>query len=117
GIVGSIRGEAVEHLRRSVLDPEVAGSGHAAIQTHACIIVAGGNARRRTSLLLKNTADLPSAKNFADQILVVLEEGQFIEVVGDEDMAHVEVGLTPKIACIVRVGDDIALSGAVVHAL
>src|SRR6266446_4734131 len=46
-----------------------------------------------------------------------MEERQLVKVVGNEDMTSVELRRPPQHADVVGIGNDVALVGAVVHAL
>src|ERR1700730_5242785 len=46
-----------------------------------------------------------------------MEERQLVKVVGNKDMTSVELRRTPEHTDIVGIGNDVALVGAVVHAL
>src|SRR5690349_6614395 len=46
-----------------------------------------------------------------------MEERQLVKVVGNEDMTSVELRRSPQHADVVSIGNDVALVGAVVHAL
>src|SRR4051794_18836100 len=47
--------------------------------------------------------------------MVVLKERQLIQEVGDKDMARIEFSGSPEVPCVVSVGDDVALIGAIIH--
>ncbi len=66
---------------------------------------------------LRDAANLPSAKQPADETRLLAVERKRVEVVDGYDMAGVEFGRAPQHTYIVRVGNDVALVGAVIHAL
>src|SRR6185312_2645801 len=81
------------------------------------VVVADADAARRTGLELRDAADLPAAQKLTRQIILIAKQRQLIEEVGDQDMPAVELRRTPEIVGVVGIRDNIALIGAVVHAL
>ena len=99
------------------MNPELTAVGHAAVLADARIVVAGRNRTRGAGLELRNAAKLPAAKHLACGAVLVFHERQLVDVVDDHDVANIEIRLSPQVMGIVCVGDDVALGGAIVHAL
>src|SRR5262245_40323228 len=105
-------------LRVAVDDPELACASAripVAVLAYPSVIVVADHLARGAGLELGDAAELPSAKRGVREAMAILEERQFVEVICDEHMADIQTGLAPQVARVVRVGNDIALCGAIIH--
>lgn len=108
-----------ENIRSAVLDPVLAvyAATEVRVEADAGVVVRGGHAARAAGLSLNEARYFPPAQGLARKAALVAKERQGVHETADEVMAGVELGRPPQKTSVVRIGGNVAVVRAVIHAL
>ena len=93
-----IGAEGFDEAWIAVLDPILAviAATKVVILADASLVPAGMyRAAGSAGLILNDSANLPVAESLAKQILASVEEGELVQIISNENMAHIKLGRSP----------------------
>ena len=115
----AVRPERADDFWIAIHDPElaIAAAAPVSVLSDARVVhIRRDNAAGQAGLKLCDAAELPSAKGLPASAFLLAKERQLVNVVDRDGMADIEFGRSPKHARVVRIGNDVTLVRAIIHA-